>query len=155
MEGCFRAVKSVDIGPVLGVLDRLQFVSVNQGGTTPERYPCDVVLADKFPAELRSLLDGLGLGGRTARAILRRLPPLQSIPPHTDTWMPGEYDWHRFQLPLVTDPSIIMRWPDDGKELHLAAGTLYEVRFDRKHEVVNGWDGERIHLQIDQVDATI
>lgn len=152
---CCRLIKPVDIGPVVAVLDRLQFVHVNQGGTTAERYGCDVVLSNKFPPELAALVAGLGLGGETARAILRRLPPRQSIPPHVDRWMPAEADWRRFQLPLVTDPSVVMRWPDDGIEMHLAAGNLYEVRFDRTHEVVNGWDGYRIHLQIDQVNATI
>jgi hypothetical protein len=155
-EWCYRLLKSVDIGPVQSSLDRLQFVHVNQGGATPESYGCDVVLQDKFTPELRQLIAGLGLGGRQARAVLRRLKPGQSIPPHVDKWMPQEMNWHRFQLPIVTHPSIIMRWPDDGVELHLAAGNLYEVRFDRLHEVVNTQtEVARIHLQIDQVDATI
>lgn len=154
-DWCYRLVKPIDIGPVLSVLDRLTFVSVNQGGTTTDHYACDVVMSDKFPAELRELIANLNLGGETARSILRRLPAKQSIPPHTDKWMPAEMDWHRFQVPLVSDPSIIMRWPDDGVELHLAPGNLYEVKFDRTHEVVNPWDGQRIHLQIDQVGATI
>jgi hypothetical protein len=153
MDGCYRAIKPVEIGPVLGILDRLQFVHVNQGGNTAERYACDVVLQDKFPAELHALIDSLGLG--LARAILRRLPPRQNIPPHTDKWMPAEMDWRRFQVPLVTHPDIVMRWPDDGAAVHLKAGWLYEVRFDRTHEVVHGADCERTHLQIDQVNATI
>lgn len=152
---CYRIVKQVDLGPVLSSMDRLQFVHVNQGGTTPERYACDVVLSDKFTPELRAFVDGLGLGGETARAILRRLPPRQSIPPHVDKWMPQEADWRRFQVPITSHPEIIMRWPDDGQALYLAPGWLYEVRFDRAHEVVNGADVFRTHLQIDQVNATI
>lgn len=154
-EACYRVVKPVEIGPVLDVLGGLQFVHVNQGGTSPDRYACDVVLQDKFPQVLKDFIGGLGLGGRTARAILRRLPARQSIPPHIDAWMPAEADWHRFQVPLVSDPSVVMRWPGDGQELYLAPGFLYEVRFDRTHEVLNGWGGERIHLQIDQIDPTI
>ena len=88
-------------------------------------------------------------------AFCRKLGPRQGIAPHVDAWMPGEADWRRFQVPLVSDPRIIMRWPDDGVELYLEPGWLYEVRFDRMHEVVNGADIERIHLQIDQVNATI
>lgn len=152
---CYRAIKPVTLWPALSVLDRLQFVHVNQGGTDTKRYACDVVLQDKFPAEVNSLLSGLALGGDTARAILRRLPARQSIPPHVDDWMPQEADWRRFQVPIVTDPAIVMRWPDDGAQIHLAAGWLYEVRFDRTHEVVNSADCERVHLQIDQVNATI
>ena len=152
-DECYRVIKPVDIGPVLSTLDRLTFISV--GGSSPEKYKCDVLLMPHFPPELRDLATGLGLGGQIARAILRRLGPRQSIPPHVDAWMPAEADWRRFQLPLITDPAIIMRWPDDGVELHLQPGFLYEVRFDRRHEVVHGADVPRIHLQIDQVNATI
>ena len=152
---CFRCVKPVDIGPVLTILDRLQFVHVNQGGTDTSRYACDVVLQDKFPAEIKGLINSLALGGYPARAMLRRLDPRQSIPPHVDAWMPAESDWRRFQLPLTSHPSILMRWPDDGVEAHLQPGFLYEVRFDRTHEVIHNADCHRIHLQIDQVDATI
>ena len=150
---CYRLVKPIDVGPVLPLLDRLPFFSA--GNSSAEKYKCDVLLKSQFPSELAELLPSLGLGGDLARAVLRRLGPRQSIPPHTDKWMPAEADWRRFQLPLVTDPGIVMRWPDDGQEVHLQAGHLYEVRFDRTHEVVNDWGGERIHLQIDQVNATI
>jgi hypothetical protein len=149
---CYQHIKHVPLGGVLPVLDKLKFVSVGQ--SSPGKYQCDVSLRP-FPLPLEFLITSLNLGGETARAVVRKLAPRQSIPPHTDKWMAEEADWRRFQVPLVTDPSIIMRWPEDGHELHLAAGELYEVRFDRTHEVINGWDGERLHLQIDQVNATI
>ena len=149
---CFRLVGPVDLGSVLAILDRLPFFAAN---TTGGKYPCDVVMRTQFPPELHAFVDGLGLGGRTARAIIRRLAPRQSIPPHVDDWMPAEKDWRRFQVPLVTDPAVIMRWPDDGVSVHLAPGWLYEVRYDRLHEVVHGADCARLHLQIDQIDATV
>jgi hypothetical protein len=154
---CFRLIKPVDIAPVLAIMDRLPFFTANAGGNPadPKAMPCDVVLSDKFPAELKTLIAGLDLGGDLARAVIRRLAPFQGIPPHVDDWMPQETDWRRFQLPLVTHPGIKMRWPDDGVEVHLAAGNLYEVRFDRMHEVVNPTDCARTHLQIDQINATI
>jgi hypothetical protein len=152
---CYQVIKPVDLGPVLSIMDRLQFIGVNQGGTDTNRYPCSVVLQDKFPPELKRLVESLELGGRLGRAILRRLNPRQNIPPHIDAWMPAEIDWRRFQVPLVTHPDIIMRWPDDGVSVHLEPGFLYEVRYDRTHEVVHGADIARIHLQIDQVDATV
>ncbi len=150
---CFRVIKPVAIEPVLAVMNRLAYISV--GGSSPAKYKCDVVLAAHFPPELRALIAGLELGGELARAVLRRLTPRQSIPPHIDKWMPAEADWRRFQVPLVTHPDIVMRWPDDGVSVHLAPGFLYEVRFDRTHEVVNPTDTSRTHLQIDQIDATI
>ena len=152
-DECYRAIKPVDLGPVLSIVDRLGFVSV--GGSSPEKYKCDVVLASHFPPELRDLIAELGLGGDLARAVVRKLQPRQSIPPHIDAWMPAEADWRRFQVPMVSHPDIVMRWPGDGVEVHLRPGFLYEVRFDRVHEVVNPADVERIHLQIDQIDATI
>lgn len=148
----YRAIKRVDLEPVLPTLDRLKFVRVH-GGVS--KYPCDVVLASSFTKELHSFIAGLGLGGELARAVLRRLGPRQHIPPHIDDWMPKEADWRRFQIPLISHPDIKMRWPDDGVEVHLEPGYLYEVRFDRMHEVVNNADCYRIHLQLDQVNATI
>ncbi len=148
----YRCIKSVDLAPALGLIKDLAFISV---GNAPGKYACDVVLQAHFPEAFNDLVAGLELGGTLARAVLRRLNPRQNIPPHIDDWMPQETDWRRFQVPLVSHPAIIMRWPDDGVETHLAPGFLYEVRFDRTHEVINGADSERIHLQIDQVDATI
>mgnify|MGYP001577012541 FL=1 len=55
----------------------------------------------------------------------------------------------------MSHPDIVMRWPDDEVEVHLAPGYLYEVRYDRLHEVVNTTASARIHLQIDQIGATI
>lgn len=149
----YRLIKPVEIGPVLAVLGGLGFIHVNQGQKA--KYECDVLLRAHFPPELVSLIEGLGLGGETARAILRKLHPRQSIPVHVDEWMPGEADWRRFQIPITSHPNIVMRWPMDGAEVHLAPGFLYEVRFDRPHEVIHGADCERIHLQVDQIDATI
>lgn len=153
-----RQIKPVDITPVLAILPSLQFIGVNVGGSVadPNRYPCFVVLQASFPQALRDFVADLGLGGRLARAILRKLPARQSIPPHIDKWMPAEMDWRRFQVPIVSHPEIVMRWPDDGVAVHLEPGWLYEVRFDRKHEVVNDVPGvERVHLQIDQIGATV
>lgn len=151
-EVCKR-VKAVDIAPVRGVLQGLSFVAV--GRSSPEKYKCDVVLSQHFPAEVKTLLCGLDLGGQMARAVIRKLAPGQSIPPHIDAWMPSEVHWRRFQIPIVSHPDIKMRWPDDGVEEHLEPGYLYEVRFDRTHEVVNDTEHSRVHLQIDSVNATI
>lgn len=152
---CYREVAAVNLEPVLAILDRLPFVSVNQGSTEVYKTPARVVKPDQFPAELKQLIANLGLGGRAGRHMIRELGPRQSIAPHVDAWMPKEADWRRFQLPLTSHPDIIMRWPDDDVSVHLAPGWLYEVRFDRTHEVVHGADVARLHLQIDQIDATI
>jgi hypothetical protein len=109
-----------------------------------------------FTPLIKKFIESLDLGGRQARAVFRKLDKKQGIAAHTDKWMPEELDWHRFQLPIVTHPSILMRWPNDGVELHLEPGCLYEVNYNKMHEVVNDQDEvERIHLQIDQVDSTI
>lgn len=130
----------------------------NVGSTKPTKVPALLMPPSaKMDPEVERIVDtatGI-LGGETHRFLFRKLLPRQSIGPHIDKILPEEYDWRRFQLPLITDPKIVMRWPDDGQELHLEAGTLYEVRADRTHEIVNGADVERLHLQIDQVRATV
>ncbi len=136
----YRRIKPVDLSPVLAILPSLPFVGVNQGSTDVNKPACRVVLADKFPAELRDFIAGLELGGRTGRLLIRELAPRQGLTPHTDAWMPGEYDWRRFQVPIISHPDIVMAWPDDGVSLHLEPGFLYEVRFDRTHEVIHGAD---------------
>ena len=113
-----------------------------------------MVLPGSEPPAVWAFVAGLELGGKTERILLRKLRPRQGMAPHVDDWMDAEKDWHRFQVPIVSNPAVRMRWPDDGVDVHLAPGNLYEVRFDRIHEVVNDWDGERIHLQIDQTGAT-
>lgn len=148
----YRRIKAVDLAP-FSILEALPYVAVGQ--SSPDKYRCDVVLRQHFTPAIEATIEGLKLGGHTARAVIRRLAPRQSIPPHVDKWMPAEADWRRFQVPLTSHHDIIMRWPDDGVAIHLEPGWLYEVRFDRMHEVVHGADVERVHLQIDQVDATI
>lgn len=146
---CYRRIKPVDVAPVLRVIDRLEFS--DSGGV------CAWVTkqGSVAPPELVRLIQSLELGGSTKRCFCRKLMPRQCIPPHVDEWMPQELNWRRFQVPLLSHPDIVMRWPDDGVEVHLEPGWLYEVRYDRTHEVVHNVNCERIHLQIDQVDATI
>ena len=158
-DQCFQIVgPAVDVAPVLAVINDLPWFGINYHipeGADPNKPACDVVLSSKFPPVLHEFVAGLGLGGKTGRVILRRLPPHRGIPPHTDAWMPGESNWRRFQIPLVTHPDIRMRWPDDEVDIHLEVGRVYEVRYDRTHEVVNPTKVQRAHMQIDQVDATI
>ena len=154
-DQCYQVVKPVNLGPVLAILDRLHFVSVHQGSTDVYKTPARIVKPDKFPPELKQLIADLELGGREGRHMIRELAPRQSIAPHVDKWMPAEADWRRFQLPITSHPDIVMRWPDDGVSVHLAPGFLYEVRYDRVHEVVHPADVARLHLQIDQVNATV
>lgn len=147
-EVCKR-IKPVDLGPVLKVIDRLEFA--DSGGK------CAWVTkqGSVAPVELMALVNGLGIGGTTKRLFCRKLTPRQGIAPHVDDWMPEELLWRRFHVPLVTHPDIRMRWPADGVDVHLEPGWLWEVRFDRMHEVVHNADCDRIHIQIDQVNATI
>ncbi len=146
-EVCQR-IKAVEIGPVLAVLDRLEFA--DSGGICAWVTKAGSVA----PQELVALVAGLGLGGRHERMFCRKLMPHQSIAPHVDDhdWM---QDCRRFHVPLTSHPEIKMRWPADGVEVHLEPGYLYEVRVDREHEVTNDTDAERIHIQIDQANATI
>lgn len=152
----YQIVAQVDVAPLLPIIDSLPWLGINGHLTgDPNRPPCSVVLSDKFSPEIHAFMSGLGLGGRLGRAVLRRLAPGQHIPAHVDAWMPGEMNWRRFQVPITTHPDVIMRWPDEAVSVHLEPGNVYEVRYDRTHEVVQGASVSRVHLQIDQIDATI
>lgn len=142
-------MKAVDIAPVLAALSEFRFHDTH-------KWTAWVTDHNSAPhPALAAFVDSLELGGVQMRLFCRKLMPGQNIPPHTDSWIPADQNWRRFQVPLVSHPDIKMRWPDDAIEVHLAPGYLYEVRFDRKHEVVNQTDSERIHIQIDQMAATI
>lgn len=156
MDGVCRRIKAVDISPILSVLDRLHFVAVNGGSTNPAKSPCSVTLpGHPLPEKVSRFVKGLELGGETRRVLFRKLYPHQGMAPHVDAFLSGERAWQRFQVPITSHPDIKMRWPLDGVEVHLEPGFLYEVRFDRLHEVIHGADCERLHLQIDQVGATV
>ncbi len=146
---CYRRIKALDLGPLLKVIDQIEFVDTTGKCAWVSRWD------QQIPIELRQLIKSLRLGGKTERLFLRKLMPHQGIAPHIDDWVPAEQNWQRFQVPIVSDPNILMRWPDDGVEVHLEPGFLYEVRFDRMHEVVNDTDIARIHMQVDQSNATI
>ena len=140
---CYKEVGKVDIGPLQRIADQLKFV--NSEGE------CAWVTDPKFaaPSEFRQLMQSLNLEGERIRQFCRKLIPGQGIPPHVDDWIKDPATWRRYQVPVVTHPNIKMRWPNDGVEVHLAPGFVYEVRFDRLHEVVNPTTSERIHIQID------
>lgn len=145
----FKVIKPVNVGPLVQVAHKLEFVD-SKGECAWVTKPGSVA-----PPELLSLVNGLHVGGEIKRMFCRRLAPHQGIPVHVDDWIPAELAWRRFQLPILSHPDIVMRWPDDNVELHLAPGFLYEVRFDRLHEVVNPTPFERIHIQLDVVDCTL
>lgn len=146
----YKCIKKIDIEPVLRVIDKLEFE--NSGGVCAWVTKRDSIA----PPELIVLLQKLNLGGRPKRVFCRKLMPFMGIAPHVDDhdWM-KESNIRRFQIPLVSHPDIKMKWPEDGIEVHLEPGYLYEVRVDRTHEVIHNADCERIHLQIDQENATI
>lgn len=154
MAASFKRIKPVDISGLLPLVDDLKWFTINKGSTSTDAYGCDVVLKP-FPQPVDDFIDGLRIGGTLARAIFRRLAPFQSIPLHTDTWMPEQRNWRRFQVPLVSDPLVQMAWPETEECVYLEPGYLWEVRFDTPHEVVNSWGGYRVHLQIDAVNTTI
>ena len=151
----YRRVKPVEIASVLAVLPQMPFVDICVGSTDPNHPPCAVVVPSTVPREVLDFIEGLELGGAPHRVFLRRLGPGQGIPPHIDSWIPVEANIQRFHVPLVSHPDVTMRWPDDMIEVHLETGWLWEVRYNRLHEVVNPTDTERVHIQIDQVGATI
>lgn len=148
---CYKRIKPLNLAPTLAKIDLLKFVD-SKGVCAWVSDP-----SASAPEELLQLVRSCNLGGRYHRVFCRKLMPLQSIAPHVDNheWLRNG-NYRRFQIPLVSDPAITMRWPEDGVEVYLEPGYLYEVRYNRLHEVVNlSPNVERIHIQIDQENATI
>lgn len=145
----YRRIKPVDIGGILEVIGALEFADSGN--------KCALVTkpGSAAPEPLLNMVRGLELGGTFKRMFCRKLNPYQGIDAHIDDWILPEWNLRRFQVPLTSHPDIIMRWPDDEIEVHLEPGYLYEVRYDRMHEVVNKTPHARIHIQIDQLNATI
>ena len=150
----YKRIKAVDIIPILAVLPSLQFVGICQGSTDPNHPPCSVVIpGTPLPIEITDMVKELELGGEIHRVFLRKLSPGQNIPPHIDSWVPE--GWRRFHVPLISHPDIFMRWPNDGVEVYLEPGYLWEVKVSKLHEVTHNANIDRVHIQIDQINATI
>jgi hypothetical protein len=107
------------------------------------------------PPWLAGFVASLQLGGTAVRILCRKLPAYQGIPVHTDAPMFGARDERRFQLPLITDPRILMCWPDSQEAVHLEAGYLYEVNYRDPHTVIHQAPIDRIHIHVQVQGATI
>lgn len=129
--------RTVDILPALNLLP---FVSFGDTGGTNGW----IAKPEWLPAFIRTL----NLGGLIVYAVCRKLPAGQGIPPHIDDSKHKGSIGRRFHIPLVTHPAVTMRWPREHVEMHLVAGSLYEVRFDILHEVVNNAPIDRTHIQV-------
>lgn len=134
-KGCYRKIRPVDISGILLKLPEVIFVdSGGENGWLAR------------PAWVAEFIASLQPEGKVTFTCLRKLPPYQSLSPHIDLWKNRPNTGQRFHVPLVTHPDVTMRWPDDGVEVHMEAGWLYEVCYTKLHEVVHRAPVERIHL---------
>ena len=81
-----------------------------------------------------------------ARSRLMRLAPGAEVQEHVDF----NYHWYsrvRIHIPIITDPRV--RFFCGDAETHMAPGESWLFDAWRRHRVVNGGDGDRIHLVID------
>lgn len=139
MNACYEEVGTVDLRGC--TLEGLTFRDT--GGTNGW-------LADPLPEWLPDFLRRLPIEGRILRVDVRKLPAGQGIPPHVDPFVhPSRLVVeHRYQVPIVTHPAVTMRWPEDGVEVHLQAGHVYEVDFTRLHAIVQQAPIDRVHVQV-------
>lgn len=135
MSELCRKLRPVDITGPLAQLASTQFIDT--GGTNGW-------VAN--PPWLRAFIETLQPEGNVTFACVRKLPPYQNIPPHIDAWKNRPNVGKRYHVPLLTHPDVTMRWPEDGVEVHLEAGWLYEVCYTRLHEVVHRAPVDRVHL---------
>ncbi len=146
---CYQRHQAVDITPALACLSELEYIYSQQN------HNLTTVPNVNVPKPIQELVDGLGLGGETVRLFVRKLRARESIHKHVDEhdWMKG-FNIRRFHIPLISHPDIKMYWTDID-ELYLEPGYLWEVKYDIEHYVVNYTPQQRIHIQIDQSNATI
>lgn len=139
MSELCRRLRQVDISAALRELESTQFVDTRGSNGHIAQ-----------PEWLKPFVDSLGIEGAVIIAQLRKLPAYQGIPAHIDSpkLNPSLNIGRRYHVPLVTDPRVTMRWPEDGEEHHLEAGWLYEVDYTKLHEIVHRAPVDRIHLQV-------
>lgn len=146
----YRRVGPVDISSLLKIVDTLAFEDT--GNLNAQTTPAGSVP----PSELVDVIKQIPLGGHAIKWVCRKLAPYQGIALHDDCGVLKRIgDFRRFHIPIITHPYIMMHWPEDYVWFHLAVGWQYEIRIDRPHEVINDTGSERIHIQIDQIGATI
>lgn len=141
-NGCYTVYRPVDISSVLPKLAEVEFT--NTGGTNGWVAQPDWLLP--------FICGHLQPPGDVTFICLRKLPPYQNIPPHIDSWRNRPNIGRRFHVPLLTHPDVTMRWPDDGVEVHMQAGWLYEVCYTKLHEVVHLAPIDRVHLHYNVVN---
>ena len=74
------------------------------------------------------------------RLRLLRVQPRRCYSVHRDSSM-------RLHLPLITNPSALMLFPDDNKIVHLPAdGRIFLTDTTRRHSAMNGGAEDRYHL---------
>jgi hypothetical protein len=77
---------------------------------------------------------------KIGRFRLMRVQPRRCYSIHCDSSM-------RLHLPLITNPSALMLFPDDNKILHLPAdGRIFLIDTTRRHSAMNGGLEDRYHL---------
>jgi len=139
-KGCYRKIRPVDISAILPKLADVAFEDT--GG--PNGWIAR-------PAWMAGFIASLEPEGEVTFTLIRKLPPFQNLPPHIDSHRNIPNLGKRFHVPLITHPDVVMRWPDDGVEVHLEAGWLYEVCYTKLHEVAHRAPIDRIHLHFNVV----
>lgn len=120
----------------------------------PESYKTTYIYSGSphFPEEKMTRLiplieQKIGQAGYVNRVLLSCVPAHESILPHTDDFgtvtRSKSYHCH---VPLITQPGIILGYPEAGLEAYLEPGHLYVIDETQKHYVTNPTDLDRVHL---------
>jgi hypothetical protein len=137
---CYTKHRPVDISGILPLLADVKFEDTHG----PNGWIARPEWMAEFIADLKP-------EGKVTFTLMRKLPAYQNLPPHIDSWGNVPNVGRRLHVPLVTHPDIKMRWPDDGVEVHMEAGWLWEVNYLKLHEVQHLAPVDRIHLHYNVV----
>lgn len=112
---------------------------------------CEDSLRRAWYPRLNSLIDWVYMsvkGKRLGRIMLAKMLPHTDIPLHRD---PGPYfvTYKRFHVPITTNPMVLFHCKHNDKEIHMKAGSLYQLNNLWLHGADNYSPYERIHMIID------
>ncbi len=110
--------------------------------TTGLAYSQPTELYKGYVAELIAKFEDLGLYPRRARFMLLRAGGKCSMHMDNPSWLYGV----RLHIPIFTNPECFFETQDEGSAHLPGDGSIYLLRVNRMHRVVNGGNTDRIHF---------
>lgn len=164
-----RVLSDIDVRPLLGqIADHSEIWNTNSVRTAvfaTVHYAVDDIIL-RYPAKgaenwncapFNALTEAQPIvfrlmaavwGELLGRVVISRLPPGEQIPRHVDR-LPNDrvVFYHRYQVPLVSDPGVEFHIEDE--QMALEPGNAYWIANTKQHWVVNNSAADRLSMIVD------